>query len=639
MWLLNSCTREMKEFISHKQTPPYAILSHTWGDEEVSFREWQYEPMRDIREKGGFRKIDFCCKQAADDGLEWVWIDTCCIDKSSSAELSEAINSMFQWYKNAAVCYAFLYDVANDSEFDLADTRCVNRGWTLQELIAPREVIFYSKDWQVLGTRSKLSEHIAKVTRINEPFLTGRSLDKASIAQRMSWAAKRTTSREEDEAYCLLGIFNVNMPLIYGEGRKAFRRLQDTIVREYPKDHSIFAWGKIVKTPSNTISNTEQIWGRELIKHEPDEVFDEFYGLLADSPQDFEQSGEIVIAPTAAKYFYIRSKMPSVSSVIGRIAHVDLPQYEVGPHVAFHAEYPRIVRILYIRHIVLLCGVWKNTTFHYAALPIGESNNQTSRTGEIVLGDRFTHSEMPASQLAAQMTKFTIQPLILPPPRPGDMIIRRHSGKYPWSSWSLNSVRISFIDGVIRPLHSSLSGLLFCYTYGPNTNPMFSIALIRLSDLDHQHDEPNDGKGCAPLRFCLNPIKVSQLENPDNPPLTIVDKQNDPNAEGIRETFLPLTLKTNEQASSYCFYNWKSLKYSHDMAVPQDEWNISILGIADIYINVTRVCLNGYEGDDEDEEDEDLAHRFVDVLDIVVNENHETTEEADRTTTEDEESS
>ncbi|KAI0502834.1 heterokaryon incompatibility protein-domain-containing protein [Xylaria bambusicola] len=343
MWLLNSCTWEMREFISHKQAPPYAILSHTWGDEEVSFREWQYEPMRDIEKKEGFRKIDFCCKQAADDGLEWVWIDTCCIDKSSSAELSEAINSMFQWYKSAAICYAFLYDVSNtDSEFDLTNTRWVNRGWTLQELIAPREVIFYSKDWQALGTRSKLSGHIAKVTRINEPFLTGRSLDEASIAQRMSWAAKRTTSREEDEAYCLLGIFNVNMPLIYGEGPKAFRRLQEAIVREYPNDHSIFAWGPIAKTPSNTLSNSEQVWGRELIPHEPESVFDEFYGLLAESTRDFEQSGQIVIAPTAAKYFYLGSKMPSVSSLIGRIAHVDLPQYEVGPHVAFHVEYPRV---------------------------------------------------------------------------------------------------------------------------------------------------------------------------------------------------------------------------------------------------------------------------------------------------------
>ncbi|KAI0812046.1 heterokaryon incompatibility protein-domain-containing protein [Xylaria sp. FL0064] len=342
MWLLNTFTWEMKEFISNKQAPPYAILSHTWGDEEVSFRDWQYEPTKDIGEKAGFTKIKYCCDQAVSDGLEWLWIDTCCIDKSSSAELSEAINSMFQWYSNAAVCYAYLCDMTDDSELDFAKSRWVTRGWTLQELIAPREVIFYSRSWQVLGTRSKLSEHLSKVTGIDEPFLMGRSLEKASIAQRMSWAAKRTTSREEDMAYCLLGMFNVNMPLIYGEGTKAFRRLQETLVREYPYDHSLFAWGKVVEQHSNAIYDDEQISGLKPIPHEPEKVVDNLLGLLAESPKDFEHSGRIVIAPAAAKYFYYASKVPSISSLIGRTAHVELPQFEVGPHLAFYMKYPPI---------------------------------------------------------------------------------------------------------------------------------------------------------------------------------------------------------------------------------------------------------------------------------------------------------
>ncbi|KAI0965750.1 heterokaryon incompatibility protein-domain-containing protein [Xylaria arbuscula] len=342
MWLLNSCTWEMKEFISNKQAPPYAILSHTWGDEEVSFRQWQYEPMEVVKKKEGFTKINYCCRQAATDGFEWVWIDTCCIDKSSSAELSEAINSMFQWYKNAAVCYAYLCDIVNNSKFDLAKARWVTRGWTLQELIAPREVVFYSSVWQKLGTRSKFSAHLAAVTGINEPFLNKKSLNKASIAQRMSWAAKRTTLREEDTTYCLLGIFNVNMPLIYGEGPKAFQRLQETLVREYPNDHSLFAWGKVVKQPSNAIDDYERIWGTKRVKHEPDQVGKDFLGLLAKSPKDFEHSGQFVIAPTAARYFSYASKSPSVSSLIGRTAHVELPEFRSGPYVAFHVKYPRI---------------------------------------------------------------------------------------------------------------------------------------------------------------------------------------------------------------------------------------------------------------------------------------------------------
>ncbi|KAI0183683.1 heterokaryon incompatibility protein-domain-containing protein [Xylaria flabelliformis] len=244
MWLLNSCSWEMKEFISHKQAPPYAILSHTWGDKEVTFRDWQKGPWKDVERNAGFSKIENCCRQAAADGYEWVWIDTCCIDKRSSAELSEAINSMYQWYKNAGVCYAYLFDILDDIELNLAGSRWITRGWTLQELIAPCEVVFYSSDWKALGTRSELSAYLATVARIDEPFLIGKSrIDEASIAQRMSWAAMRSTSREEDEAYCLLGLFNINMPLIYGEGPKAFRRLQEALAREYPEDHSLFAWG------------------------------------------------------------------------------------------------------------------------------------------------------------------------------------------------------------------------------------------------------------------------------------------------------------------------------------------------------------------------------------------------------------
>ncbi|KAI0535072.1 heterokaryon incompatibility protein-domain-containing protein [Xylaria digitata] len=328
MWLLNPCSWEMKEFISHKQAPPYAILSHTWGDEEVSFIEWQDESFKLVEKKEGFNKIRLCCKQAASEGLEWVWIDTCCIDKRSSVELSEAINSMFKWYKSAVVCYVYLFDIT--------------RGWTLQELIAPREVVFYSNSWQALGIRSKLSSHLARTTRIDESFLTGRSLEKASIAQRMSWAVKRTTSREEDVAYCLLGIFNVNMPMIYGEGLKALRRLQELLVREHPQDHSLFAWGKVVKEPSNTVYDNEQIWGLKPLdlKFEPNREMEKLFGLLAESPDDFEDTGQVVCAPNTANYFYFGSTTPSIFSLVGRAAHVELPLYNYGPHLAIHKRRP-----------------------------------------------------------------------------------------------------------------------------------------------------------------------------------------------------------------------------------------------------------------------------------------------------------
>ncbi|KAI3342710.1 heterokaryon incompatibility protein-domain-containing protein [Ustulina deusta] len=296
MWLLNACSWEMKEFISHKQAPPYAVLSHTWGEEEVSFRDWQHEPWEDVQRREGFGKIKNCCEQAAAEGLGWVWIDTCCIDKRSSAELTEAINSMFKWYESAAICYAYLCDVSVDIESNIVGCRWITRGWTLQELIAPREVVFYSCNWQSLGTRSNLSARLAIATGIHEPFLVGRNLNEASVAQRMSWAAKRSTSREEDEAYCLLGIFNINMPLIYGEGLKAFIRLQEILVREYPKDHSLFAWGKVVERLSNEVVDQDQAWGLKPlnIQHNPDEAETELFGLLAKRPRDFQHSGQLV---------------------------------------------------------------------------------------------------------------------------------------------------------------------------------------------------------------------------------------------------------------------------------------------------------------------------------------------------------
>lgn len=134
MRLLNSTTLELAEFMGD-DVPPYAILSHTWGKDEVTLRDIQDPTKR--KDDSRFAKIRACCKQAAEvDKLDWVWIDTCCIDKTSSAELSEAINSMFVWYKEASVCYAYLSDVPPlDPFLDVAEfsrSRWFTRGWTLQ---------------------------------------------------------------------------------------------------------------------------------------------------------------------------------------------------------------------------------------------------------------------------------------------------------------------------------------------------------------------------------------------------------------------------------------------------------------------------------------------------------------------------
>ncbi|OTA90034.1 hypothetical protein M434DRAFT_50423, partial [Hypoxylon sp. CO27-5] len=241
MRLIDVNTLELKEFFGAHH-PRYAILSHTWnGDKEVTFQEWKRRSDDAVKCKEGYAKIVGACHRAQTDGLQYLWCDTNCIDKRSSAELSEAINSMFAWYRGSDVCYAYLADVGTKTEL-LAKSRWFTRGWTLQELLAPSKVIFFDRCWKVLGDKGELAAMISHITRIHMGALTDRSTVHCySIAQRMSWAANRATSRQEDIAYCLLGIFDINMPLLYGEGQKSFTRLQQEIIR-VSNDQSILAW-------------------------------------------------------------------------------------------------------------------------------------------------------------------------------------------------------------------------------------------------------------------------------------------------------------------------------------------------------------------------------------------------------------
>jgi hypothetical protein len=215
-----------------EQIPPYAILSQTWGNEEdeVTFKDVVDGT---YKKRKGYRKLQFCAKQAAEDGLDFFWIDTCCIDKSSSAELQEAIGSMFRWYKDSAKCYVYLTDVSTKF-FDYLDqfpeSKWFTRGWTLQELLAPKDVEFYTTEAISIGRKSELVHTIADITGISTEALQGTPLSHFSIDQRMKWAEGRKTTRQEDLAYSLLGIFDIQMSPFYGEGReKAFERLKKKI--------------------------------------------------------------------------------------------------------------------------------------------------------------------------------------------------------------------------------------------------------------------------------------------------------------------------------------------------------------------------------------------------------------------------
>jgi len=223
------------------QTPSYAILSHTWGqdEEEVTFKDLMEGTGR---EKAGYDKIHFCARQAQRDGLKYFWIDTCCIDKTNNVELAEAIISMFRWYQKADRCYVYLTDVWASSpaagsqlsrqpwESDFYASKWFTRGWTLQELLAPATVQFFAKDGRLLGDKVSLRPHIQAITSIAAPALSGHPLACFSVDERFAWANNRQTTREEDWAYSLLGIFGVFISPLYGEGKaNAARRLRKEI--------------------------------------------------------------------------------------------------------------------------------------------------------------------------------------------------------------------------------------------------------------------------------------------------------------------------------------------------------------------------------------------------------------------------
>jgi hypothetical protein len=261
MRLIHLTTLELHEFIGD-QIPPYAILSHTWEKDEVSFQDVRSLPREQLEHKAGWKKIVGFCKiaRAVQPRTEYGWVDTCCINKESSAELSEAINSMFRWYEGSLYCCAYLSDVATGQKEKpklrakataagpklIESSRWFTRGWTLQELLAPSEVSFWDRDWNYMGARidAEIVASITERTSIQKEYLESKGYLRASAATKMSSAAHRVTTRAEDMAYSLLGIFNIHMPILYGEGSKAFMRLQEEILKECD-DLSLLAWSNL----------------------------------------------------------------------------------------------------------------------------------------------------------------------------------------------------------------------------------------------------------------------------------------------------------------------------------------------------------------------------------------------------------
>ncbi|OAK95617.1 hypothetical protein IQ06DRAFT_352632 [Phaeosphaeriaceae sp. SRC1lsM3a] len=362
MRLIDVDTLELRSF-TDDDIPPYAILSHTWGSDEISYQElvWinrikalsgsfdqpslsssftssstqdeqsslmlasmemllrgNWNPGTsigsmaedDFRERPGYSKIVNAAREARELKLKWVWIDTCCIDKSSSAELQESLNSMYRWYWNAKVCLVYLSDISRPNGIDTTTVsdfakaafescRWTKRGWTLQELLAPTTCRFYLQDWQYMGEKIEYLEELSHATGIPISALEDPAfVQEVSVSERMSWAANRQTTRLEDIGYCLLGLFDIQMPLLYGEGNRAFIRLQEEILKT-TDDHSLFAW------KANTSDRSI------------------YRGLLARSPAEFgdcgsiEREGVLSTFPISSTPIGIRVQLEFLPNAVG----------------------------------------------------------------------------------------------------------------------------------------------------------------------------------------------------------------------------------------------------------------------------------------------------------------------------------
>lgn len=348
MRLINADNFEMQWFSSPASIPEYAIVSHRWVDgKEITFKEYSQVDRawlanfkhEDAETDPGLYKIHGACAEARRRGLKWVWLDTCCINKESSAELEMSIHSMFKWYQRTRICFVYLSDVSWNSprssplpKLQFQQSKWFTRGWTLQELLAPKNLIFFDSRWYPLGTKNNLQEEIQNASGIIPEHLS--NFRTACVAVRMSWASRRVTSLPEDLSYCLLGLFDVAIRMLYGEEGGAFRRLQEAIVQN-SHDESIFAW----TLPSS---------------HSPSPGGG---GILAPHPFCFRSSSSIVLRPET---YRLRSyaltnhglKFPVPLKVLGMGNWMD---------ATFHRKY---------KEIPLTLHVWKDTPLGWRALTI-----------------------------------------------------------------------------------------------------------------------------------------------------------------------------------------------------------------------------------------------------------------------------
>jgi len=496
---------------------------------------------------------------------------------------------MFRWYKNATVCYAYLSDVSK-SEDPTATAEALRqsvwftRGWTLQELLAPATLVFYSSDWQPIGTKIHHRALISQLTGIDEAYLMGADLRQAPISKRMSWAALRKTSRTEDRAYCLLGIFDVNMALIYGEGTKAFGRLQRKIMKEYPFDHTLFAWGKLEEIP-RVFDGQDIRWRDESTPWDGDEAQKTYLGLFAPSPEEFQGSGLFV--PAGITQYAYRSG-GGAASADGRLDFpvtrgdgvlLDLPILR-STFSIYHMPDYRITQFREVILAVILCQPNQSSNFHICVPFQRHSSSSFARWGGLFQLDLAKYHRH--HNILNWSKKVYVAPQRHVKLAPGDILFRRlairNEGGSQFFEWGVGGNYNQWLqgDGLCR-IGAADHGALFSIRSGR--------ALVRNHDLC-----------CSLVLGRLQPQGASPLGH-----LAIdlfatcrCDQEGPVNIGGV----------TWHHGQSIWFPKQRSL-YTYVMKQPVDSWSVNDGLFPRIYVEVERVPLRGIGS-------------YIDVVDIKI---------------------
>jgi hypothetical protein len=470
---------------------------------------------------------------------------------------------MFRWYKNAEICYVYLPDVVWCMDIAIMSerlrcSRWFTRGWTLQELIAPLEVEFYSTDWRKIATKDELCGLLSSITSIDEHILRGGRLGDVSVARRMSWASCRKTSRIEDIAYSLLGIFDVNIPLIYGEGSKAFRRLQEAIMNE-SYDQSLFAWGRIVLRPADLIDENQEI-GTSPIPWKAPHQRQPLFGLFAESPANFKHSGDIAPVDHGYTHYGSRRHPPAI---VNRGVLINLVIYKKLPSVTYWDD-PAIAQPHALELAILLCRFGSKGSQLIGLMLRSWGDEYYSRTEELVLVDLFVSG--------TRFHDWTRQRHLLPfkpfPLRNGDILLRRWVTpiRYNWlerpNTDSGPAWRQKCGNRVLRMENDAVGDEEESFMFRTSKNEGFAITFKRLTKSINP---------IGPLLIGVSPFEARAMMH---------------EAKGkMRNHWVAKHGKPFDTPA-----------FGHVMENPSDTWELDMEGIPRMHTKVERMLLDGGKG-------------------------------------------